>query len=55
MYNAIRVGTHGAREAAECLAESAPRAQNVALLLAYLSRVIRHLEAARAAVVRHAT
>ena len=55
LYNAIGAGLHDARKAAECFTESGPQTQNVAQLLAYLSRGIRELEAARAAVLRHAT
>ena len=53
-YGAIGAGIHGARKAAECFTESGPQTQNVAQLLAYLRRGIRHLEAARAVVLRHA-
>ena len=55
LYNEIGAGLHDARMAAECFTESGPQTQNVAQLLAYLSRGIRHLEAARAMVLRHAT
>jgi hypothetical protein len=47
LANAIGAGLHDARLAAQCLTDPGAHAEDVAQLLAYLSRAIRELEAAR--------
>ena len=54
LANHVGAGLHAARLAAQCFTDPTPQAESVAQLLSYLSRAIRALEAARAAVFRHA-
>ena len=54
LLNHVGAGLHDARLAAQCVIEPGPHAEDVAQLLAYLSRAIRQLEDARDVVVRHA-
>ncbi len=47
LANAVGGGLHDARLAAQCLSDPGPQAEDAVQLLAYLSRSIRQLEAAR--------
>ena len=55
LADALGAGLRDARLAPECLTDLGPHAENVAQVLAYLSRAIRELEAPRGVVVQHAT
>ena len=54
LIDAIGAGLHDASMAALCLTDPGPQAEHVAQLLAYLTRAIGSLEAARDVVRRHA-
>jgi hypothetical protein len=47
LANAVGGGLHDARLAAQCLSDPGPQAEDAVQMLAYLSRSIRQLEAAR--------
>ena len=47
LANAVGGGLHDARLAAQCLSDPGPQAEDAVQLLAYLSRSIRQLDAAR--------
>jgi hypothetical protein len=53
LANAVGVGLLNARLSAQCFTDRGPQTENVAQLLAYLSRAILEFEIARAVVVRH--
>ena len=55
LANHIGAGLRSARLAAQCFTDPGPGTESVVQLLAFLSRAIRELEAARDEVRRHST